>query len=149
MLMPPGMCGTQFTPVENETGEKWHLTIAKTHPAWGLALLGLIHLTRVAQLRQVVVDHTQVLQVVEVGKVEILVVHVVHVVGQKFHHPQGLRILLVVDQELQQVLLQVQPLVLGSLVTLKVGVEVDLQVVVVVLQGEVQVHWFWCCWSCP
>ena len=95
-------------------------------------------------------DHTQVLQVVEVGKVEILVVHVVHVVGQKFHHPQGLRILLVVDQELQQVLLQVQPLVLGSLVTLKVGVEVDLQVVVVVLlQGEVQVHWFSCCWRCP
>ena len=34
--------------------ENWHLTIAKTHPAWGLALLGLIHLTRVAQLRQAV-----------------------------------------------------------------------------------------------
>ena len=40
-------------------------------------------------VQQVVVDHTQVLQVVEVGKVEILVVHVVRVVGQRFHHPQG------------------------------------------------------------
>ena len=50
------MCGAQFTPVENDVGEKekWLLTIAKTHPAWGLALLGLIHLTRVAQLRQAV-----------------------------------------------------------------------------------------------
>ena len=108
-------------------------------------------------VQQVVVDHTQVLQVVEVGKGEILVVHVVHVVGQRFHHRQGVHILLVVDQELQRqvvvvqkVLLQVQPLALGSLVTLKVGVEVDLQVVVVVLlQGEVQVHWFSCCWRCP
>ena len=34
--------------------ENWHLTIAKMHPAWGLALLGLIHLMRVAQLRQAV-----------------------------------------------------------------------------------------------
>ena len=107
-------------------------------------------------VQQVVVDHTQVLQVVEVGKVEILVVHVVHVVRQMFHHWQGLHILLVVDQEFQRqvvvvpkVLWQVQPLVLDSLVTLTVEVEVDLQVVVVVLQGEVQVHWFWCCWNCP
>ena len=106
-------------------------------------------------VQQVVVDHKQVLQVVEVGKVEILVVHVVHVVGQRFHHPQGLRILLVVDQAfqyqvvvVQKVLLQVQPLVLGSLVTWKVEVVVDPQEVVV-LQGEVQVHWFLCCWRCP
>ena len=40
-------------------------------------------------VQQVVVDHKQVLQVVEVGKVEILVVHLVNVVGQRFHHPQG------------------------------------------------------------
>ena len=59
-------------------------------------------------VQQVVVDHKQVLQVVEVGKVEILVVHVVHVVGQRFHHPQGVRILLVVDQELQYHLVVVQ-----------------------------------------
>ena len=59
-------------------------------------------------VQQVVVDHTQVLQVVEVGKVEILVVHVVHVVGQRFHHPQGVRILLVVDQELQYHVVVVQ-----------------------------------------
>ena len=107
-------------------------------------------------VQQVVVDHRQVLQVVEVGKVEIRVVHVVRVVGQRFHHLQEVHMLLVVDQELQhqavvvqKVLLQVQPLVLGSLVTWKVvAVVVDLQEVVV-LQGEVQVHLFWCCWRCP
>ena len=94
-------------------------------------------------VQQVVVDHRQVLQVVEVGKVKILVVHVVHVVGQRFHHLQEVHILLVVDQGfqhqvvvVQKVLLQVQPLVLGSLVTWKVvAVVVDLQEVVV-LQGE-------------
>jgi hypothetical protein len=59
-------------------------------------------------VQQVIVDHTQVLQVVEVGKVEILVVYVVHVVGQRFHHPQGVRILLVVDQELQYHVVVVQ-----------------------------------------
>lgn len=107
-------------------------------------------------VQQVVVDHRQVLQVVEVGTAGILVVHVVHVAGQRFHHLQEVHILLVVDQELQhqvvvvqKVLLQVQPLVLGSLVIGKVvAVVVDLQEVVV-LQGEVQVHWFWCCWRCP